>query len=51
MFPDFSTYEWPAWASSEVLKMWLAGVIVAAMVQLFRAALRWFRAVGTESNE
>jgi len=50
MIPDFTSFEFPAWAVSDEAKVWLCGFIVAAMVRIFRAALRWFKRAGTDTH-
>lgn len=49
MFPDFTNYTFPDWATSDAVRCWLFGFIVGAMVRIFRAAQRWFKRAGTES--
>jgi len=51
MIPDFTTYTFPAWATTDAAKCWLMGFIVGAMICIFKKALRWFKRAGTESNE
>jgi len=51
MFPDWTTYSFPAWASGDEAKVWLFGFIFGGIILLFRAALRWFKLAGTESHE
>jgi len=51
MFPDFSTYEWAEWVTSDAMKAFLMGFAVGGLVIIFRAALRWFKRAGTERHE
>jgi len=51
MFPDFSTYTFPLWVTSDAMKAFLMGFITGALVRIFRAALRWFKAVGSPGHE
>jgi len=51
MIPDFTTFTFPAWASSDAAMCWLMGFITGAIIRIFRAALRWFKKTGTESYD
>lgn len=51
MFPDFSTYEWAEWVTSDAMKCFLMGFCVGGLIRIFRVALRWFKRVGRESHD
>jgi hypothetical protein len=48
-FPDWSTYTFPAWATTDEAKAFLLGIIFGALVRIFRSALKWFKASGHET--
>lgn len=50
MFPDFVNYNFPDWAQTVYAQAWLMGIVVGAMIRIFRAGLKWFRAVGNEGH-
>ena len=40
----------PDWAVSDEAKAWMLGLGAAAVVRIFRAALRWFKRMGSEGK-
>jgi len=43
-------FEMPAWAISDECQAWLCGFFLGASVRLVKAALRWFKRIGTEKH-
>jgi len=48
---DFTTYTFPDWATSDAAQVFLMGFITGAMLQIFRAALGWFKAASDTPHE
>ena len=40
----------PSWAETDEAKAWFLGLGAAVMVRVFRAGIRWFRRVGSDSS-
>lgn len=49
MFPDWSSYTWAEWVTTDACKVWLMGITTAAIVRIVRAGLKWFRKAGADS--
>jgi len=47
---DWSTWTAPAWAVSDDAQAWFAGFLMAALVRIFRAGLKWFKRVGNDAG-
>jgi hypothetical protein len=43
--PDFTTINFPSWATTDEAKAFFVFFVAACSIQLFRSGLRWFRAV------
>jgi len=46
MFPDFTSYTFPDWATTDAAKVWLMGFMGGALTYIIHAALQWFRRAG-----